>query len=151
MTSTVFSHTQQEIQIVVHRKSAKASSKNISDIFEKTHKNVLRVVDRIMAETSNDFHKLNFEPVETIKKNSMGREYVEREVFMTRDGFSLVMMSLTGARAMEKKIAYINAFNAMEKALMSNGATEQERRESRACFTQPFSIPAACLPTSTVL
>jgi phage regulator Rha-like protein len=36
---------------------------------------------------------------------------------MTRDGFSLIAMSLSGKKALEWKIKFIRAFNEMEKGL----------------------------------
>lgn len=36
---------------------------------------------------------------------------------MTRDGFSLLAMGLTGAKAMQFKVAFIEQFNAMEKVV----------------------------------
>lgn len=38
---------------------------------------------------------------------------------MTRDGFSLVAMSLSGKKALEWKIKFIRAFNEMEKGLLN--------------------------------
>jgi Rha family phage regulatory protein len=38
---------------------------------------------------------------------------------MTRDGFSLVAMSLNGKKALEWKIKFIKAFNEMEKGLLN--------------------------------
>lgn len=38
--------------------------------------------------------------------------------YMTRDGFTLLVMGYTGEKAMRFKEAYINQFNAMEKALV---------------------------------
>jgi len=40
-----------------------------------------------------------------------------RYFVMNRDGFSLLVMGFTGSKALEWKIKYIQAFNAMEKAL----------------------------------
>ena len=41
---------------------------------------------------------------------------------MNRDGFSLLVMGFTGKKALEWKIKYIEAFNAMEKALREQSA-----------------------------
>ena len=37
------------------------------------------------------------------------------EYLMNRDGFSLLAMGFTGKKALEWKVKYIQAFNAMEK------------------------------------
>ena len=44
-----------------------------------------------------------------------GNEYIE--YLLTRDGFSLLVMGFTGARALEWKLKYIEAFNQMEQAI----------------------------------
>ena len=43
---------------------------------------------------------------------------------MNRDGFTLLAMGFTGKKAIGFKIAYIEAFNQMEKMLRENQATE---------------------------
>ena len=42
-----------------------------------------------------------------------GQEYPA--YIMNRDGFSLLVMGFTGKKALEWKVKYIQAFNAMEK------------------------------------
>lgn len=59
-----------------------------------------------------------------------GKNY--KMYLMNRDGFTLLAMSFTGAKALDWKIKYINAFNEMEKQLKTGNAkplTEsQEKR-----------------------
>lgn len=43
------------------------------------------------------------------------------EYLMNRDGFSLLVMGFTGKKALEWKIKYIQAFNAMEEELRRGG------------------------------
>ncbi len=45
---------------------------------------------------------------------------------MNRDGFSLLVMGFTGAKALEWKLKYIEAFNAMERAI-EKGLTNQDK------------------------
>lgn len=45
------------------------------------------------------------------------------EYLMNRDGFSLLVMGFTGRKALEWKIKYIQAFNAMEKELRNSGVS----------------------------
>ena len=47
--------------------------------------------------------------------DSYGR--MQKAYYMNRDGFSLLVMGFTGAEAIEWKLKYIEAFNAMEKKL----------------------------------
>ena len=58
--------------------------------------------------------------VETVVGNGAVRHY--RAFDMTRDGFTLLAMGFTGAKALRFKKAYIQAFNAMEAELRGRGA-----------------------------
>nr|WP_305123473.1 Rha family transcriptional regulator [Roseomonas sp. GC11] len=48
-----------------------------------------------------------------------------RSFDLTRDGFILLVMGWTGERAMRFKVAYIQAFNAMEAALKAQGPDDR--------------------------
>ena len=60
-----------------------------------------------------------------------GNEYIE--YLLTRDGFSLLVMGFTGARALEWKLKYIEAFNQMEEAIKNPYA--HLSKELQAIFT----------------
>lgn len=93
----------QEGQLVV-------TSRRISEDFEKEHKNVLQAISNLVAENSavkNMFIESSFE--------SRGKQYPE--YLLTRDGFSLLVMGFTGAKALSWKLKYIEAFNKMEQAI----------------------------------
>lgn len=53
---------------------------------------------------------------------------IYREYLLTRDGFSLLVMGFTGAKALEWKLKYIAAFNAMEKKLTNMNNLSPELR-----------------------
>lgn len=83
----------------------------ISSVFGKEHKNIL---SRIRNEDiPEDFNRLNFKPVTYLDKKGEVRPMYE----ITRDGFTLLAMGFTGKKAMQFKIKYIAAFNAMETKL----------------------------------
>ena len=86
------------------------SSKTVSNDFKKRHDNVLRDIENIKKDV------LNFEEmfIEEKVSDSYGRP--QKAYLMNRDGFSLLAMGFTGKEAMEWKVKYIQAFNAMEKA-----------------------------------
>ncbi|HEG8493641.1 TPA: Rha family transcriptional regulator, partial [Campylobacter coli] len=70
--------------------------------------------------TSNDL--LNFQEVVRISKttNPKNGKLVSRKMpiyNLTRDGFSLLAMGFTGKKALRFKIAFINAFNEMERII----------------------------------
>ncbi len=88
-----------------------ASSRQIAENFEKNHRDVLRAVDNLKEDVRN-FAQMFFESTEP---DSYGRE--QRTYLMNRDGFSLLVMGFTGKAALEWKLKYIAAFNAMEKKL----------------------------------
>lgn len=87
-----------------------ASSRQIAESFGKEHKHVLTAIRQILvAENSATkfFHETAFE--------YRGQKFPE--YMMNRDGFSLLVMGFTGKAALEWKLKYIAAFNAMEKQL----------------------------------
>ena len=86
------------------------SSVDVAEHFEKRHKNVIRAIENI-AKNDKGFTELNFEPSEYI--DPTGRKLPS--YYMTRDGFTLLVMGFTGYKAMEWKVKYIKAFNAMEE------------------------------------
>ncbi|TGT65328.1 hypothetical protein EN802_31980 [bacterium M00.F.Ca.ET.159.01.1.1] len=69
----------------------------VAERFGKQHKNVLRDIEGI--ECSEEFYRLNFEPVEY--EDSRGR--LQPKFRMTRDGFSLLVMGFNGRRAMQPR------------------------------------------------
>lgn len=89
------------------------TSKQIADVFGKEHKNILAAINSL--DIPEDFRGLNFKPSKYQSQNRNGQTLPCYEI--TRDGFTLLAMGFTGKKAMEWKIKYINAFNAMEKAL----------------------------------
>lgn len=87
-----------------------ASSRQIAESFGKEHKHVLTAIRQILvAENSATkfFHETAFE--------YRGQKFPE--YLMNRDGFTLLAMGFTGKAALEWKLKYIAAFNAMEKQL----------------------------------
>ncbi len=101
------------------------TSLDVAKVFGKQHKNVLRDIENILNDlreigTSNDL--LNFQEVVRISKttNPKNGKLVSRKMpiyNLTRDGFSLLAMGFTGKKALRFKIAFINAFNEMERII----------------------------------
>ena len=100
---------------VVHNQ-ATASSIEIAQVFEKRHDNVLQAIQNL--ECPDDFRSVNFKDVEIIEENAIGGKVVKKYCAITRDGFTILAMGFTGAKAMKFKLAYIEAFNRMEAELM---------------------------------
>lgn len=87
------------------------TSLKIAEVFEKQHKDVLKAIREL--EIPEEFNRRNFAPVEYIDAKGEKRPACQ----ITRDGFTLLAMGFTGSRAMQFKLAYIEAFNEMEKML----------------------------------
>lgn len=114
-----------ELGIFISNDRPVVSSRDIARVFEKEHKNVLRDIQNLKCPES--FNALNFEPVTyEDTKGEMRPEYL-----ITRDGFTLLVMGFTGDKAMQWKIKYIEAFNAMERELTIQTALHE----------LPFDIP----------
>lgn len=90
---------------------AVTTSRKVAEIFEKEHCKVLRSIREL--ETPKNFNEANFGLVEYIDQKGEKRP----EYLITRDGFTILAMGFTGKKAMQFKIAYIEAFNAMEEEL----------------------------------
>jgi phage regulatory protein, rha family len=94
-----------------------ATSLQIAEVFEKNHKNILRIIEKL---PQDDFSKANFK----IQKRTDlfgAATRSERYYNLTRDGFSLLVMGFTGERAYQWKIEFIKAFNMMEAELRRQG------------------------------
>lgn len=103
-----------------------ASSRQIAESFGKEHKHVLDSIKNLVAE--NSAAKSMF--YETTFKNR-GKQYPM--YLMNRDGFTLLAMGFTGKAALEWKLRYIAAFNAMEKKL-STPQMPKLSKEMQALF-----------------
>ena len=88
-----------------------ASSRQIAENFGKEHKDVLRAIENIKAQNCA-LTSMFFEATYTAGTGKAYPMYL-----MKRDGFSLLVMGFTGKAALEWKLKYIAAFNAMEKQL----------------------------------
>ena len=86
-------------------------SRTVAATFGKEHRNVIAAIKRL--DIPADFNALNFKPVEYTDEKGERRPCYH----ITRDGFVLLVMGFTGKKAMAFKIKYIEAFNAMERAL----------------------------------
>jgi Rha family phage regulatory protein len=102
------------------------TSKAVAEQFEKRHDSVIRDIENLLnlhksveieSDTTQEFLKQNF--IEATYTDSKGR--TQPQYIMTKDGFTLLVMGYTGAKALQFKIAYINAFNRMERFIKGGG------------------------------
>lgn len=105
---------------------ALTTSREIADYFGKSHKDILRAIRDTQEQLNQtpegqEFNERNFAPISMT--DAMNRE--KPAYVLTRDGFTLLAMGFTGARAMQFKVAYINAFNRMAAMISASQAAEQ--------------------------
>lgn len=89
------------------------TSLDVARHFGKRHGHVLRTIRDLAAQLPSE-RQPNFglTSLEVIGPNGGTRS--EPAYRITRDGFTLLAMGFTGARALEFKLAYLDAFNRME-------------------------------------
>jgi phage regulator Rha-like protein len=118
---------------------ALVNSRDVAEAFGKQHAHVLRDIDALLAgaggaskaakgghpnldgssnQAVSDWFRLVLAWHEEAQRET-------RSFDLTRDGFTLLVMGWTGERAMQFKVAYIQAFNAMETSLRANGPDER--------------------------
>jgi len=95
----------------------KTTSLKVAEAFNKRHSDVLRSIDKISTQVSDNFNKRNFALIQIDVELGSNRVRKDKAYEMTKDGFMLLVMSYTGQKAMSIKEAYINAFNLMHKKL----------------------------------
>ena len=92
------------------------SSVQLAEHFDKRHCDILRLLNALLRSAnkqrlSKHFFKSNYKD-KTGKNNTM--------YLMDRDGFSLLVMSFKGEKALKWKLDFIDAFNAMEQEIRNN-------------------------------
>ena len=105
-------------------------SRSVAEHFEKQHKNVIQTIENLKAENSA-LRKMFYET--TYKVDGNNKSY--KMYLMNRDGFSLLVMGFTGAKALEWKLKYINAFNEMEKTIKTPQLTPNPHYRTRMIGT----------------
>lgn len=88
-----------------------ANSRDVSAYFGKNHRDVMRAIDALI-EQEQDLGVRNF--AQGVYRLPETGPQEHRCFDMDRDGFTLLAMGFTGSKALKWKMAYIEAFNAME-------------------------------------
>lgn len=91
------------------------TSLKVAEAFGKKHCNVIQSIEKLQV--PDEWCKLNFEATSVEIGMPRGGTRLSKTYRITRDGFTLLAMGFTGARAMEFKVAYIEEFNRMESEL----------------------------------
>ena len=101
------------------------TSLKVAEVFEKEHKHVLDAVRKLFTAENSAVKQMFQESTYLNERNQSQPMFV-----MNRDGFTLLAMSFNGKKALEFKIAYINAFNNMEAELKSQQTKQLSAAES---------------------
>ena len=91
-------------------------STRVADNFEKPHRSLLRDVKTLLTDAPECAHNFVLTSVDLPMPKGGFRKSPAYN--MTRDGFTLLAMGFTGKKALQWKIRYIQAFNAMEQRLL---------------------------------
>ena len=89
------------------------TSLEIAKFFGKRHTDVLRDINNILPNCPEKFSQRNFASANYLDDQAKNRPMY----IIYRDGFMLLVMGYTGKKALVIKLAYIEAFNALEAEL----------------------------------
>lgn len=112
--------------VSVHDGRPAVTSREVSRYFNKRHDAVLRDIAAITSNCPKSFSAHNFVGASYLDEQAKNRPMY----IIYRDGFMLLVMGYTGKKALAIKLAYIEAFNAMEEELA--------RRSRPALAADPF-------------
>lgn len=118
------------------------TSLDVARHFGKRHANVCRAIRDLIAQLPTD-HALNFELMVVEVDIGSGATRPDPAYRITRDGFTLLAMGFTGARALEFKLAYLDAFNRME--------AEVSQRQAQALAAPAVPAELTINPTKLLL
>ncbi|MGL4572888.1 MAG: Rha family transcriptional regulator [Clostridium sp.] len=92
------------------------SSRELSKNFNKEHSKITRDIENIIKglAKSGDTYESLF--INSRYKHPQNKQWY-KEYLLTRDGFSLLVMSFNGSLALKLKVKYIESFNKMEDKL----------------------------------
>lgn len=110
----------------------------VAEAFEKNHFDVLKAIKNL--ECSPEFNKRNFAVVEY--KDAKGE--MRPAYRLTRDGFAFLAMGFTGKKAAAWKEKFLEAFNAMEAALLKRQQEEKaplpQQEEAKTSFSKSLAF-----------
>lgn len=100
------------------------TSRAVAEQFGKTHAHLLRDIEKLKQDLEQTDEGKAFSQSNFGLSTSLDSRGKEQPIYtLTRDGFTLLAMGFTGAKAVQFKIAYINAFNRMERLIKGGGVS----------------------------
>jgi Rha family phage regulatory protein len=141
------------MQLVInYRNQVSTTSILVAKKFEKRHADVLRAIENL--ECSPGFRERNFALTLNITGLPSGGVRRDKGYVLSRDGFTMLVMSFTGAKSAQFKEEFIEEFNRMEAILRQGQApvlipVYQERilsEPTKGCPTTHFNVFDASHP-----
>lgn len=114
------------------------SSLDVARHFQRRHSHILRDIDRLRSILPKSFTAPNFGLSEYT--DTTGRKLIS--YLLTRDAFSLLVMGMTGKAAIQWKLRYIEAFNALEAAALDRQAELAREAGYRQGREETLALPA---------
>lgn len=110
----------------------------VAEKFNKNHKNVIAKIETLIKDISTG---LILSPLRLFEKSEYldAHNQVRPMYYINRDGFTLLAMGFTGKEALEWKLKYIEAFNAMEERLHSPTIPDNRLEIARLIIQAPES------------
>lgn len=100
------------------------TSRAVAEQFGKTHAHLLRDIEKLKQDLEQTDEGKAFSQSNFGLSTSLDSRGKEQPIYtLTRDGFTLLAMGFTGAKAVQFKVAYINAFNRMERLIRGGGVS----------------------------
>lgn len=103
--------------VSLHNGRPATTSLSIAEHFGKQHKDVLKSIRNLCVELPEDVRERNFALTYRTVAGPNNSERQEEFFIVYFDGFILLVMSYTGKKALQIKLLYIAAFNAMRDEL----------------------------------
>ena len=123
-------------------KTPVVSSLDVARHFQRRHSHILRDIDRLRSILPKSFHEPNFGLMFVEIKVGNGATRQEKSYLLTRDAFSLLVMGMTGKAAIQWKLRYIEAFNALEAAALDRQAELAREAGYRQGREETLALPA---------
>lgn len=114
--------------VFLENEQALTTSRIIAESFEKTHSEIIYAIEGRVGSDGRVRNNGLIDQLEMNGKSQVSKMFIksdykdsasrtQREYLITKDGFTLLAMGLTGEKALEFKLKYIEAFNQMEQQL----------------------------------
>lgn len=119
--------------VFTRRNEAVTDSLIVAEYFRKDHNHVIRDIDNLIDGLSKIGQSNLFQEIDYVNESN-GHKYCK--YIMNRKGFSLLAMGFTGKKALQWKVNYIDAFDAMEKALTEHKSEEYINARKNGILTR---------------